>query len=158
MLQTVTVSSNTPSIVFIREVYAESSLSTEAKEVTAYGYGCGEVFLTAEQRPTFVKAIEVDDWLKFQQLARDWRSQRGVMSSITEAVLCPAYQSIIGMGASAVPFMLEKLEEEAQDPDQWFWALKAVTGDDPVRDEDRGDFVAMAQSWIEWGRRQGYAW
>ena len=34
------------------------------------------------------------------------------------------YQRIIGMGLPVVPLILEELERE---PDQWFWALEAIT-------------------------------
>lgn len=98
-----------------------------------------------------------DDWLKFLALVRQWRNERGAMSSITEAAVCPAYQSIIGMGYTAVPFLIAQLQSEGDDPDQWFWALKAITGADPVAEADRGDFRAMAKSWIEWAQREGYA-
>jgi hypothetical protein len=79
------------------------------------------------------------------------------MSSITEAILCPAYQSIIGMGELAVPFILVQLESERDDPDQWFWALKAITGADPVDAGDRGNYANMARAWLQWGKNLGYA-
>ena len=100
----------------------------------------------------------VEGWLKFTRLVLEWRQQRGAMSSITEAAMCPAYQSIIGMGQAAVPLLFDQLESEVDEPDQWFWALKAITGADPVRDEDRGDFLAMAKAWCRWGKNSGYAW
>jgi hypothetical protein len=78
------------------------------------------------------------------------------MSSITEAVLCPAYQSLIGMGEEAVAFILSQLESEGTEPDQWFWALRAITGADPVEESDRGNYLRMAQSWLEWGKKNGY--
>jgi hypothetical protein len=99
-----------------------------------------------------------EDWLKFQNLVGEWRQQRGAMSSITEAALCPAYQSIIGMGPAVVPFILSQLESEGDEPDQWFWALMALTGANPVREENQGDYRQMAQAWLEWGRTQDYAW
>ena len=37
----------------------------------------------------------------------------------------------------------------------WFWALKSLTDVDPVSDDDRGDMVAMANAWLEWGRVNG---
>jgi len=105
-----------------------------------------------------VTSPPAEDWLKFQRLFQDWRAERGATSAITEAAACPAYQGIIGMGEAAVPLILAQLESEGDEPDQWFWALKAITGADPVRDEDRGDFLKMAQTWIGWARAQGYAW
>lgn len=84
--------------------------------------------------------------------------QRGVSSSITEGVLCSAYQGIIGMGTAAVPLLLRQLEAEGNDPDQWFWALRAITRCQPVPEEDFGNFSKMAQSWLKWGRQSGYVW
>lgn len=100
----------------------------------------------------------VDDWLKFQRLVKQWRVERGARSSITEAVLCPAYQSVIGMGPTVVPFILAQLESEGDDPDHWFWALKAITGADPVNDHDRGNLRLMALAWRQLGQLQGHAW
>jgi hypothetical protein len=80
------------------------------------------------------------------------------MSSITEMAMCPAYLSIIGMGPTVVPFLIRQLELEQDEPDQWFWALRTITGADPVKNEDRGDYLKMAQSWIEWMKNTDYAW
>jgi hypothetical protein len=96
----------------------------------------------------------VEDWLKFQDLVPQWKSERRAMSSITEIALCPAYQSIIGMGEAAVPFIMKQLVLEGNDPDQWFWALRAITGADPVKDEDRGNHLKMAQAWLQWARNR----
>lgn len=87
-----------------------------------------------------------------------WQIERGATSSITEMAACPAYQSIIGMGPTAIPLIIAQLRAEGDEPDQWFWALKAITpGDDPVQDEDRGNYSRMAQSWIQWATNNGYA-
>jgi hypothetical protein len=68
-------------------------------------------------------------------------------------VMHPAYQQIIGMGERVVPVLLRELERR---PNHWFWALKAITRQDPVPDEARGDFDAMVGAWLRWGRTQGY--
>jgi hypothetical protein len=96
------------------------------------------------------------DWVKFKRLVSAWRMERGAMSSITEAVLRPAYQSIIGMGEPAIQFLIQQLKTEGADPDQWFWALKAITGVDPVKEADRGNYRKMAQSWTRWAKQEGY--
>ena len=95
-------------------------------------------------------------WFKFRNLAEDWRAQRGIRSSITTMSMMPAYQSIIGMGEDAIPLIVAQLRAEGDDPDQWFWALKAITQADPVSPEDRGDFAKMAQAWIQWAEDEGY--
>lgn len=93
---------------------------------------------------------------KFQSLLEQWHIQRGASASITQSVLCSAYQRIIGMGQPAVSLLLDQLKSEEDDPDQWFWALCAITGCQPVPEEDLGNFVKMARHWLDWGRRNGY--
>ena len=66
---------------------------------------------------------------KFERLAVAWKLQRQHISSPAKLVMCPAYQSIIGMGETAIPLLLRALEQEL---DQWFWALRAITETDPV--------------------------
>ncbi len=99
----------------------------------------------------------VDEWLKFTDLVSQWREERGAKSSITEAASCPAYQTIIGMGSVAVPFLITQLRNEGDEPDQWFWALRSITGVDPVPDDDRGNYLKMSKAWIEWADKQN-AW
>lgn len=89
---------------------------------------------------------------EFHRLAAEWKKASIGLSSITAIAMIPAYQKIIGMGIKAVPLILAELWAEGDQPSMWFWALKAITDDDPVRDEDRGDMVAMAKAWLEWGR------
>ena len=98
-----------------------------------------------------------EEWVRFQGLIETWRHERGAMSSITEAAMCQAYQSIIGMGEVAIPYIMATLQAEGDEPDQWFWALKAITGCDPVDATDRGNYRAMADAWLSWGKSFGYA-
>lgn len=91
------------------------------------------------------------DWITFQRLVHEWRTQRGASSSISKIVLCQAYQAIIGMGARAVPLILRQLRSEGDNPDQWFWALHAITQEQPVDEKDWGNYRNMARIWLEWG-------
>jgi len=100
----------------------------------------------------------VTNWLKFSALVSQWHLERGATSSITEIAACPAYHRIMGMGEEAIPLIIDQLKKEGDEPDQWFWALNVITGDNPVKAEDRGDFVKMAAAWISWAQRKGYAW
>jgi hypothetical protein len=92
---------------------------------------------------------------RFRALAEQWRHERGPTSSTTQLALCPSYQRIIGLGEAVVPFLLRELERQ---PDHWFWALKAITGADPVPASGRGKLREMAEAWLAWGREQGYSW
>lgn len=89
----------------------------------------------------------------FNALAFKWRVETEFASSVNEMAIHPAYQQIIGMGEKVVPVLLRELQRR---PDHWFWALKAITRQDPVPDEARGDFDAMVAAWLRWGRTQGY--
>jgi len=91
----------------------------------------------------------------FLELVARWKDERGPTSSTTELAMCPSYQRIIGLGPAVVPLLLRELERE---PDHWFWALRAITGADPVPPASRGKVRDMAQIWIGWGRQQGYRW
>lgn len=105
------------------------------------------------QAPSNVATADMES--QFEQLAGQWRSESQFISSMTDMVMLPSYQRIIGMGRDVVPLMLRELERE---PDYWFWALQATTGDDPVQPADRGDLQKMAVAWLNWGKREGYRW
>jgi hypothetical protein len=92
------------------------------------------------------------DSLSFEQLRLKWHEERGATSSITEMAMCPSYQSIIAMGPPAIPLILRQMEVEGDEPDMWFWALRALTNADPISKDDRGDIVKMAQTWLAWAQ------
>ena len=98
------------------------------------------------------------DSARFQYLVNQWRRERGITSSPVQMALCPAYQRIIAMGPPVVPLILRQLESEGDDPDHWFWALHHLTDADPVSADDRGHMKRMATAWLDWGRRNLYAW
>jgi hypothetical protein len=89
---------------------------------------------------------------RFAALAEEWRQETGALSSMSQIVLHPAYQQIVGMGHAALPLIVADLERR---PDHWFWALRAITGVDPVPREDKGNLRRMADAWIGWARDSG---
>jgi len=40
------------------------------------------------------------------------------------------------------------------DSAEWFWALNAITGTDPV--PAGSTFQEAAEAWLKWGRERGY--
>jgi hypothetical protein len=87
-------------------------------------------------------------------LAAEWKRTRPVTSgSVLKAVMHPAYQRIIDKGRLAIPFILRELQRE---PDHWFWALTAITGEDPLTPEIRGNIREMSAAWLAWGKVEGY--
>ncbi len=89
---------------------------------------------------------------RFQRLAAEWKERSHYLSNTAQMAMLEPYQRIIGMGPPVVPLILEELRRE---PDHWFWALAAITEEDPVPPESAGKVRLMAQAWIEWGERQG---
>ena len=57
------------------------------------------------------------------------------------------------MGKEAIPLILQDLEESQA---QWFWALRSIARESPVRPVDRGDVDAMTAAWMCWGKSRRY--
>jgi hypothetical protein len=89
---------------------------------------------------------------RFQRRAGEWKARSKHLSNSMQMAMLKPYQAIIGMGWEAVPYILEELKRE---PDPWFWALEAITEENPVPPEAAGKVRLMAQAWLEWGKRQG---
>jgi hypothetical protein len=90
---------------------------------------------------------------RFLRLAAEWKDQSRYLSNSAQMALLRPYQRIIGMGMPVVPLILEELQRE---PDQWFWALEAITEENPVPPEANGVVRLMAKAWVDWGRQQGH--
>jgi hypothetical protein len=90
---------------------------------------------------------------KFRQLSKQWENETEMLSDLSQKVIHPAYQRIIGMGQDAIPLLLNELSKR---PNHWFWALRSITGTNPVKPEHRGRIKLMAQDWLCWGRDHGY--
>jgi hypothetical protein len=90
---------------------------------------------------------------RFEQLAAQWRRETRHLSLMSDIVLNSAYQQIIGMGQPAIALILQDLKQQ---PDHWFWALRSITGENPIQPEHRGRVPQMAEAWLEWGRQHGY--
>jgi hypothetical protein len=89
---------------------------------------------------------------EFKRLARQWREDRGGISSISRMVLHPAYQRIIGLGPDVVPLLLKDLQTE---PEHWGPALSAITGANPIPASAAGNLAAMSAAWVRWGEENG---
>jgi hypothetical protein len=91
---------------------------------------------------------------KFYALASDWEKEVAGLSSTAQMSQHPAYQEIISMGTQILPLLLSELKKN---PVYWLSALSAITGENPIKPEQRGRIKQMASAWIEWGKNQGYA-
>jgi hypothetical protein len=99
--------------------------------------------------------LDLDDSLteRFTVLASEWEKATRYKSLMSDIVFHPAYQQIIGMGSPVVPLLLKELKNN---PAHWFWALRSITGVNPVKPEHKGRLHKMAQDWLQWGKDRGY--
>lgn len=116
--------------------------------------GSDVIAITPLGRRLAKKAILADylpEW--FGRMASAWKADTAHISSPEVIAEHPAYREIIEMGSVVVPLILKDLETTHA---QWFWALREIAGEYPVKPIDHGDVRAMADAWIAWGRDQGY--
>jgi len=91
----------------------------------------------------------------FRSEVQRWKKDTQHWSSVTRMLAHPSYIRIVGLvrlstGDELARLLLEELESE---PDHWFDALAAITGDDPVLPEH--DFDEAVNAWLDWGRQKG---
>lgn len=122
------------------------SFATWPRALNNITHGFAKVWLVDEPTSLTLES-------KFNKLMDEWRKDTSHLSSIEDKSVHYAYQRIIGMGNDALPFILKDLERQ---PGHWFWALSAITGENPIKEEDAGIMKNMAASWVEWGRKRGY--
>ncbi len=124
---------------------------TQTREIASltvpYGFAHTVVSIL-DAPPRSIESIREE----FEELARDWEYESAPMSSAEDMAALPTYQRIISMGNVAVPWILERLKAS---PDYWFWALRCMTGEDPVPPGHTGSASLMAADWLEWGCSRG---
>ncbi len=90
---------------------------------------------------------------EMRRLMAAWLDDTLDMSSTHDMVTHPAYLQIITNGRRALPFIFRELERE---PNHWFTALQAITRENPVPDNARGNIILMRDHWLQWAEREGY--
>lgn len=109
-----------------------------------------EIFLNEYFIPVSRESIP---FIRFHRLKEKWEAETAFFSSVSDIVMHPAYQQIIGMGPAAIPFILREMSVKQG---QWFWALKSITNEDPVKSEHRGIVAEMSRAWLQWGKKRGF--
>jgi hypothetical protein len=89
--------------------------------------------------------------VRFEELASRWEADTAFESIVTRKAMDPSYQRIIGMGAPVVPLILRRMQQK---PRQWFWALTAITGEDPALGQT--SIASASEAWLSWGRERGF--
>jgi hypothetical protein len=88
----------------------------------------------------------------FNTLSALWLRETKIESDPERIVFHPAYQRIIGLGPQVLPFILRDLKQYHH---HWFWALTALTGEDPA--EGQITVGGAAEAWLAWGRNHRLA-
>ena len=112
----------------------------DEREVRGLGYG--------------KHADEAKEEEQFLQLLSEWRKETAFQSSPRVITSHSAYQKIIDIGEPALPFIFEDMQENGG---WWYPALRAITGDNPVRKDARGNRKLNDEAWLRWAREHGYA-
>lgn len=97
--------------------------------------------------------IEPSDRVRFSQLADQWERDTVFLSFTDKIIAHPAHREIVSMGESAIPLILERMNAQGG---LWFNALKEITGENPVRQGDRGEVTFIQETWLKWGEANGY--
>ena len=107
--------------------------------------------LVAPTGAVFRPEFAVDEEL-FQALAGQWRKETAHHSLMFKKAMHPLYQRIIGLGWGVTPLILKDLQ--TRPGGHWFWALEAVTGENPAAALESLD--EAIQAWLNWGKERGY--
>jgi hypothetical protein len=94
---------------------------------------------------------------KFAYLVTAWREAIENVSSLTQILSHPAYQSIIDLGKRGEPVVPLILRDLDKNRGYWGTALQCLTGENPVAAKHIGNPTRVREDWLEWGRRRGYA-
>jgi hypothetical protein len=90
---------------------------------------------------------------RFGRLAAKWQSETMHLSSPQDIYLNANHVQIIGMGMVVVPLILTSMQKQPYD---WFFALRGITGQNPVPEGAAGDVSRMSALWLAWGKRNGF--
>ena len=124
-----------------------------ATGTVARGYEVAHHFarVISERRRYDTTQLEIS----FRKHVEKWKRDTGHLSSVTKAVSHPRYLRIVGLSRHSRGYEIERLllKELESEPDHWFDALTAVTGEDPVKPED--DFDEAVRAWLSWGHKRG---
>jgi hypothetical protein len=90
---------------------------------------------------------------KFMSIAKMWKRETMMSSLVAEKITNLNYQTIIGLGMTykekILYLILKDLEQEQE---YWHYALKSITGENPVPKGMVNNLDVVRQSWLQWAR------
>ncbi len=135
------VGNNPNPIIYKYSLTAGAGVGEESAKIDDYIQSLSTHFLLPISR------AEKDSEIRFNELKQTWEKETEHLSAITEISMHPAYQQIIGMGKEALPHIMKEL---ATMPTHWFWALRSITGENPIPADKIGKVNEMAEAWLMW--------
>ncbi len=83
----------------------------------------------------------------FDDYKSTWEEETIFSSSISEITNNTAYRTIIGLGQKVLPFIIDDLKKN---DNHWFYALEALTGQNPIKENHKGIIPLMRDDWLKW--------
>lgn len=87
---------------------------------------------------------------KFNEFSKKWKDETGLFSTTYQKIVNDLYFDIVALGNAIVPFILKDLQNNG--PAHWHTALKALTQENPIKDEDSVTNKQIKEAWIQWGK------
>ncbi len=143
-----------PPITLVPIVWADSKTTVETEE---FQISPSLIGTDRESQQTKTEGFDIvvqSKELLFASWVKQWHKERGITSSISDMIACPSHLKIIALGEQALPLILTQIKREGDDPDHWFVALEAITGENPVPEDAYGDSVKMAKAWLLWAKER----
>lgn len=97
--------------------------------------------------------IENQEFKHFLQLKDKWKSETQYFSSSSSIFENSAYKEIINLGGKTIPWIIRELKKT---DDHWFYALKKITGKNPVNPKNFGIISRMKEDWIQWAQKNNF--
>ena len=91
----------------------------------------------------------------FVNLVKQWHLEPDLSSILAIKIENPAYGEIIEMGESVLPLIFREMETNGG---HWTYALKAITGVDPLAEGILHNAQERRNAWLRWGRENGFLW
>lgn len=95
------------------------------------------------------------DAVRFRLLADKWKAETRFLSSTEDIVFHDAYQRIMAMGPTALPFIFAEWKQEGDNPYYWHWALERLAGDDPTLPTHMKT-TELRDAWLAWAEENGF--
>lgn len=97
--------------------------------------------------------IENQEFKHFLQLKDKWKSETLYYSSSSLIFNNSAYKEIIALGSKTIPWIIRELKKTN---DHWFYALKKISGENPINPDNYGIITKMKEDWIKWAQKNNY--